>query len=672
MVWKRLYTLVAAVVFTIALAIFAVGTNYISDVWASLPGTNFTGNVNVDGNLTLTTPCANGYALDGTTTCAYTGTYDGDLNQDGMGKNSTNWTQMSTEDFITKGPVIDIRSYGAIPDDGIVDDDAIIAAVNSLRNTGGIIFLPSGTYNFKQSIYLNSSVATQIIIRGEGFSSKAKLNFSSEKYWIYVNQYSGGGSGVTWGHFPTIIVENMYIDGSDSAYTKFMYLNQAGGTFRDLYLYNLLNGVVTNGYVDNVEFDNINWRYQKGNYNISENYGWLYLQNSNGDGFTAKNIYANEGNTIRLYKTAGGLIEGCVGGNYYIRQSYNIDIRNCHFEHQTNESASITIQYSNVRVSNNYIYNTPENTGIEINDLPGTYSYQFSKVYIENNFFPMFKKEYNQTRNTDVLIKPTSKTRIYFKDNTGAFGNEGLFDSQYVGIIINTTNSTLNDLIKENNILIHNDAMIGRLQSSWEVIGAGNTPLMSYERNISAVSFIYYGEGTGTAYKGQMMAGERYYYRMAVLADSGRHSTRSSEVNDLVASNNSVMLLTLGGVTSSQTPFVLRLWRGTAAGTYDRYVDLLINQQSIILYDDKYSVSGMPWITTDIPLSTDYTSTTLSDRQIVNGELFVKGGIINISTRTSPPSNTDLGYIYVDSDSNELCFYNSTAWVGLVSGGACA
>ncbi|MFH0808549.1 MAG: hypothetical protein V1888_02945 [archaeon] len=45
---------------------------------------------------------------------------------------------------------------------------------------------------------------------------------------------------------------------------------------------------------------------------------------------------------------------------------------------------------------------------------------------------------------------------------------------------------------------------------------------------------------------------------------------------------------------------------------------------------------------------------------------------MRIEPTSTAPSSASLGDLYVDSDTNELCFYNSTAWVGLSGGGVCA
>lgn len=67
----------------------------------------------------------------------------------------------------------------------------------------------------------------------------------------------------------------------------------------------------------------------------------------------------------------------------------------------------------------------------------------------------------------------------------------------------------------------------------------------------------------------------------------------------------------------------------------------------------------------------------------ISGDLGIGNGVsmvrelnikdtVRLEPRSSAPSSPSLGDLYVDSDTNELCFYNSTVWVGLATGGACA
>ena len=46
--------------------------------------------------------------------------------------------------------------------------------------------------------------------------------------------------------------------------------------------------------------------------------------------------------------------------------------------------------------------------------------------------------------------------------------------------------------------------------------------------------------------------------------------------------------------------------------------------------------------------------------------------IMNINPTAGAPANPVLGDVYVDSTTNEFCFYDGAAWTGLRNGGACA
>ena len=44
---------------------------------------------------------------------------------------------------------------------------------------------------------------------------------------------------------------------------------------------------------------------------------------------------------------------------------------------------------------------------------------------------------------------------------------------------------------------------------------------------------------------------------------------------------------------------------------------------------------------------------------------------MRLEPRSAAPSSASLGDLYVDSDSNELCFYDGSSWTGLKSDGVC-
>jgi len=46
--------------------------------------------------------------------------------------------------------------------------------------------------------------------------------------------------------------------------------------------------------------------------------------------------------------------------------------------------------------------------------------------------------------------------------------------------------------------------------------------------------------------------------------------------------------------------------------------------------------------------------------------------LMRLEPRSTAPTGPALGDVYVDSDSNELCFYDGSLWTGLKTGGVCA
>lgn len=118
------------------------------------------GNLSATGNITagmLTTPQAN------VTT----------LTANAVNANSASVTEISAgtvtaDDVIAKGPVVDVRAFGA-KGDGVTDDTA---AIQTAIDSGENIFIPAGTYAISQKL----NVGARTTLRGE---SNSKLLFSS-------------------------------------------------------------------------------------------------------------------------------------------------------------------------------------------------------------------------------------------------------------------------------------------------------------------------------------------------------------------------------------------------------------------------------------------------------------------------------------------------------------
>lgn len=86
--------------------------------------------------------------------------------------------------------IIDISSFGAIPDDGLDDFPALQAAFASAAANGGIIQFPSGRFHFNSSVFMPSNC----IVRGAGSDSTTfEFNLNNTQ----TNSFNFSGNGAT-------------------------------------------------------------------------------------------------------------------------------------------------------------------------------------------------------------------------------------------------------------------------------------------------------------------------------------------------------------------------------------------------------------------------------------------------------------------------------------------
>ncbi len=94
----------------------------------------------------------------------------------------------------------------------------------------------------------------------------------------------------------------------------------------------------------------------------------------------------------------------------------------------------------------------------------------------------------------------------------------------------------------------------------------------------------------------------------------------------------------------------------------NRWIGIGTTSEKIVFdsNDDQINLTGG-----DVGVGTATPETALE----VSGTTTISD-VMQLEPRSSAPSGS-LGKIYVDSDSNELCFYNGSSWTGLESAGAC-
>lgn len=269
-----------------------VNTSYIQRRLANCSAGSSIREVNIDGSVVCETD------TDTDTCSEITGCVE---------KALINRTDINASDLITRGPWVDVRSYGAVGD-GVADDtDAINHA---LGNNTGVILLPKGIYLISEPLKLGRGD----ILRGastydtmQNWSTQIKLADSSNTYML-TTPYARGS---TQTHF--MGVEDIYFNGNKDGQTKQKTCIRFEGVFVGSWLDNIFvykcNGpaldlrdgmdlYIGNMWINKITSDNYSIRMNFNNsvdYSGRVNVGSLYIENTiNSSGHYGKGILMNE------------------------------------------------------------------------------------------------------------------------------------------------------------------------------------------------------------------------------------------------------------------------------------------------------------------------------------------------------------------------------------------
>ncbi len=136
---------------------------------------------------------ANGYVGISTTTPSYALEVSGTV---------------KTDDFITKGPWVDVRAFGAAGD-GITDDtDAVNSALASLGTHGGTVYFPPGIYLVGDITVSQNSV----IIQGAGRALSSGIATSTTEI-----RAKAGSTRSLYITGNNVVIKDLYINGNSNA-----------------------------------------------------------------------------------------------------------------------------------------------------------------------------------------------------------------------------------------------------------------------------------------------------------------------------------------------------------------------------------------------------------------------------------------------------------------------
>lgn len=500
--------------------------------------------------------------------------------------------------------------------DGVTDCAAAFqAAVNAFNR----IALGRGTYVIDNTtLYFNYSGSAKWnwIVYGVGTESVLDFkNFNSGTYCVKVNEDANGDKVMPFPSSPNLVLENLYITAENSSTPYFCKIRETGIVVRQVWLKLFDYGFRTEDYVDLFRAEQVTWW-------AGTTSGYFYEQAGAGDGAFLNQVTGfrttgslHDFGLARFAYCHGGTVLDCIGGRINLYRASNTVISGWHTEdvgnhyHLVSENSSFTLRDS--FLSNNHAGNGC--ISLAWDTTAANYS-----ALIQNNRFYCF--ESGPAKNDVYIHGAFADARIILQDNYRQFSDVNDVD-HYVGrfaIKVAGSDTDINNACNAWPIRAHFSRHVELVYEgdTWRWVIPGSDAI-----RLPALADPYIGSIIETSYFTSNLAQGTYYYRVALYAiDSGNgeglHNARSPESSITTTADNKTVRLTLWGIT----PYtVLRLWRGTTSGSYNRYVDIPTAHGNLHLNDCGNHVSGYSWITTEVP-TTPTVNTSMEGKYHYNGK----------------------------------------------------
>ena len=490
---------------------------------------------------------------------------------------------------------VDIRKYATNIADlisGVEDLGAALQAAIDAYPSGADIMLPIGTFKETTKVYFDSATAVATFrIKGQGKGTIIKPSGFTSGYMWHVNEDSGGSRVLSSTRHPRLIVEDLSVNGTDSTSVSFVWYNTASVQFKNLTFDNLLYGLYGTGYVDLVKMDTVWWSFPRTN-------GWLYRQGGMGDGFSGRQLFSGGSeignNMVWLYRCHGGSIVDSVGGYYRFEECSAVAVRDGHFEERTTTEGNHGFQIinSHVVLENNHIrsdFSTYDS--IYVDDVDATK--QTTLLVLRNNVFVKNLNVGNTIATRDVRINNLKAgSKIVLDNNAALLFNVDITDMSpwdwyQQGIRVRSAVGALDTALLKVVPLLSGHAVIENLSGSWSIhpVDSLDIPMRAMPApTIDAITQV-------ASPSSDLVDTTTYYYRVENVDCYSRYGVASAETSQLQAGTNSNKIEISGLAPNS----FVRVMRGTAAGTYDRWVDIPTVGGSIIIHDCGGRINQYPW-----------------------------------------------------------------------------
>lgn len=470
---------------------------------------------------------------------------------------------------------------------------AVQAAADAIEtDLRGELLLPPGTHLWNSPVYLDVAVREfSYRITGNGKGTTIKLGSGLDgEYAIHNNENAAGTIGISSTGFPRLTLEYLTVDGQ-SGTRGMVFSNASSVACRHMKVLSTYRLVQTTGYCDQMEFRHL--RIQPGSISGAV----MYYNHGNGDGLVMEQIGAGDDVVVAdVQNCNGGTITGGIVGVYKFTSCQAISVIGYHNDggdDVTGYQVSPSFVLSSSKVS---FYGGWDQIGtlspvIQVND---TSSVGYSEVRIYGWNFGFRPHTANKVRFAHVqVLAAQPATKVSFRGCGSDFEPESTTNRYPAGPTFAATDSGIQAAFDAWPTAMLEDADLAQTDLGWQFLSPGGGRIFrrigtAPSLTASAVSNV----------PGSFSAGTKFY-KVAVYTDKTRAlaTTASTEASVAISGTQSAQL----AVTTRATPALVRIWRGTAAGTYTAYADLAISGYAAAVIDTGLAVNGIAWTSTGIP-----------------------------------------------------------------------
>ena len=516
---------------------------------------------------------------------------------------------------------IDARDY--IISGTTIDFAAVIAAMEAQRRA---CFIPGGAWNIaaKANLMNHASVTQTYYFFGDG-GGTTRLTLPSGmvdgEFAFGVNVDSSGNPGDSslYPH-PEIVFENIAFSGTPSPNATVLRVHQRGVALKNVQFRSLKNGVITSGYCDRTQIENV---YA----DTMTDGGWIFQQTGFGDGLIVNGLHSVYCGGLYLKKMNGGVVSGLVSGWHQFDNS-DVEISGVHLEGDGGGTAAtmpvLTIRDSRVALTSGMIFTRASAPAIVIDDNNGSGRWSSSltidrELHFQQRLDDPGSTVGNRLGTAIYILKPAKETRMrlngvrqrIFRQNA-TVSNVGF---EYLVPVVSTPNSTTDEVA----ILSMLTSLGGRraqlsticeLQyknNAWE-IGAPEpmSPIRPSRRvSSSTITLAATADNPMTAGWTTLTAGT-YYYRAWTTSMESLNTAGATEVSCTIDGTNPVPRLDINVLNA---PCRLRIVRGTSPGTYTQWAEVYVSRETLQLFDQGDAIAGSAWSGTSLPSPPSVNST---------------------------------------------------------------